>query len=189
MARGHGVSDVGEIKSSIELAMERTKKFAISEREREEIKQREVLQKATGFFHRYLEGELSLSDIQKQIGRMEEKAAAQAREYLLSQWIDALSLDDEGEKILKGIESLEQRNIDKAKQKFHSLLSEYGEEKEKAKEMVKAERREILRTAGIYGTAVEPNLEEDELWRKENEKLDHAHKRTLDEIKEELREL
>jgi hypothetical protein len=180
---------VGEIKSTIELAMERTKKFAISEREREEIKQREVLQKATAFFHRYREGHLPLNDILKQIERMEKKTATKVREYLLSQWIDSLSLDDEEDKIFKGIESLGQGNIDKVKQKYHSLVSQYREEKEKIKEMVGAQRREILRMGGISGSAVEPNLEEDELWIKEDEKLGHFYKATLDEIKEQLRGL
>ena len=42
--------------------MERTKKIAISEKEKEEIKQKEVLQKATSLFHRYREGHLPLNE-------------------------------------------------------------------------------------------------------------------------------
>lgn len=178
---------MGEIKSTLELAMEKTKKFAISEKEREEMKKKEVLQKATSLFHRYREGNLPLNDILKQIERMEEMTAAAVKEFLLSQWIDALSLDDGEERILKGIESLEQRNIDEVRQKFYRLVSQYQQEKERVKEKVKAQRREVLRKDGIYGSAVEPKLEGDELWEKENEKLDHSYKMTLDEIKERLR--
>ena len=122
---------MGEIKSSLELAMERTKKFAISEKEKEEIKQKEVLRKATSLFHRYREGHLPLNDILKEIEKMEKKTAITVKELLLSQWIDALSLDDDSEKILKGIESLKQKTIDEVKQKFHRLLSQYQGEKEK----------------------------------------------------------
>jgi len=61
---------MGEIKSTLELAMEKTKKFAISEKEKEEMKQKEVLQKATGLFHRYRNGLLPLNEILKQIERM-----------------------------------------------------------------------------------------------------------------------
>ncbi|HYA90289.1 MAG TPA: hypothetical protein VEK32_02190 [Thermodesulfobacteriota bacterium] len=179
---------MGEIKSTLELAMEKTKKFAISEKEREEMKKKEVLQKATSLFHRYREGNLPLNDILKQIERMEEMTATAVKEFLLSQWIDALSLDDGEERILKGIESLGQRNIDEVKQEFYRLVSRYQQEKEKVEEKVKAQRREVLRKDGIYGSAVEPKLEGDELWEKENEKLDH-YKMTLDEIKERLRGL
>ena len=180
---------MGEIKSTLELVMERTKKFAISEKEKEEMKQKEVLQKATGLFHRYREGHLSLNEILKQIGKMEKKTAITLRESLLSQWIDALSLDDDDERILKGIESLKQRSIDGVKQKFHSLLSQYLSEKEKVKEKVKVQFTEALRRESIYGSAVEPNLEGGELWKKETEKLDLSYRMKLEEIKQQLRSL
>jgi hypothetical protein len=180
---------MGEIKSTLELAMERTEKVTISEKEKGEIKQREVLQKATSLFHRYREGRLSLNEILKQIERMKKKTATTVKELLLSQWIDALSLDDDDERILKGIETLKQRSIDEVKQKFHSLLSQYLSEKEKVKEKVKVQFTEALRKDSIYGSSVEPKFEGGELWKKENEKLDHSYKMKLEEIKEQLRGL
>ena len=180
---------MGEIKSTLELAMERTKKFAISEKEKEEMKQKEVLQKATGLFHRYREGHLSLNEILKQIGKMEKKTAITLRESLLSQWIDALSLDDDDERILKGIESLKGRNLDELKHKFHYLLSQYQVVKGTIKEEVRVQFTKDLRRDGIYGSAVEPKLEGGELWKKENEKLDLSYKAKLGEIKEQLRVL
>jgi hypothetical protein len=180
---------MGEIKSTLELAMERTKKFAISEKEKEEMKQKEVLQKATSLFHRYRDGLLPLNEILKQIERMEKKTATTVKELLLSQWVDALSLDDGEERILRGIESLEQRSIHEVKQKFRHLLSQFQGEKEKIKEKVKAQLIEVLRNDGIWGSAVEPKLEGRELWEKENEKLDHSYKMKLEEIKEQLRGL
>ena len=180
---------MGEIKSTLELAMERTKKVTISEKEKEEIKQREVLQKATSLFHRYREGHLSLNEILKQIEKMEKKTAATVKELLLSQWIDALSLGDGDERILKGIESLKGRNLDELKQKFHSVLSQYLSKKEKVKEKVKVQFTEALRKDSIYGSAVEPKLEGGELWKKENGKLDQIYKVKLEEIKEQLKVL
>src|SRR4030065_852207 len=130
---------MGEIKSTLELAMERTKKFAISEKEKEEIKQKEVFQKPTSLFHRYREGHLPLNNILKEIDKMEQRTATTVKELLLSQWIDALSLDDDAERILKGIESLKQQSMDEVKQKFHHLFSQYQSEKEKVKEEVRVQ--------------------------------------------------
>jgi len=70
---------MGEIKSTLELAMERTKKFAISDKEREEMRQKEVLQKAASLFHRYRNGLLSLHEILKQIDKMEKGTATTVR--------------------------------------------------------------------------------------------------------------
>jgi hypothetical protein len=180
---------MGEIKSTLELAMERTKKVTISEKEKEEIKQKEVLQKATSLFHRYREGHLSLNEILKQIEKMEKKTAATVKELLLSQWIDALSLGNGDERILKGIESLKGRSLDELKQKFHYLLSQYQVVKGTIKEEVRVQFTKDLRRDGIYGSAVEPKLEGGELWKKENEKLDLSYKAKLGEIKEQLRVL
>jgi hypothetical protein len=180
---------MGEIKSTLELAMERTKKFAISEKEKEEMKQKEVLQKATRLFYGYRDGHLPLNEILKQIERMENKTATTVKELLLSQWVDTLSLDYEEERILKGIESLEQRDIHEVKQKFRNLLSQYQGEKEKVKEKARLQLIEGLRKDGIYESAVEPKLEGSELWKKENESLNCSYQIKLDEIKEQLRRL
>jgi len=148
-----------EIKSTLELAMERTKKFAISGEEREEIKRKEIRQKATSLFHRHRDGHLSLNEILKEIERMEEKTETLVKEFLLSEWIDALSLDDDDERILKGIESLKQGSIDEVKQRFHHLLSQYQGEHQKVKEEARVQCAEALRKEGIYGSAVDLHIE------------------------------
>jgi hypothetical protein len=180
---------VAEIKSTLELAMERTKKIAISKEERDEIKQKEILQKINGLFHRYREGHLSLNEILKEIERMDQKTRPMAKEILLSQWIDALSLNEEDEGLLKGIESLKHRNIVKEKEEFHQLLSQYQEAKEKVKQDVGVQLEEVLRKEGIYGSAVEPNIEGSEHLKKELVNLNRLYGVKLKEIKEQLRAL
>jgi len=177
---------MAEIKSTLELALERTKRFAVSEQEKDAIKQKEVLQKATSLFHRYREGHLSLNDLLKETERMERKTSMTVKEYLLSQWIEGLSLDDEDERILKGVESLKGRNIADLKQEFHHLISQYQGEKEKAEEKVGVQLLEALKKEGIWGSAVEPKLEGSELWKKENENLEQSYRVRLEEIKRQL---
>jgi hypothetical protein len=180
---------MGEIKSTLELAMERTKKIAISEKEREEIKRKEILLKVTGLFHRYKEGYLPLNEILKEIETMEENTGKTVKEGLLSQWIDALSLNEDNERLLKGLESLKHRDIDDVKQKFHQLLSQYRREKEKIRQELEAQLSKALKKEGIDGSAVEPNVEASQTWEKENEKLNDSYKMKLEEIKQQLRGL
>ena len=180
---------MGEIKSTLELAMERTKRFAVSEKEKDEMKQKEALRKATGLFHRYREGHLSLNDVLKEVERMERKTATTVKEYLLSHWIDALSLDDDNDRILKGVESLKGKSIAEVEQRFNRLFSQYQREKDEAKEKTGVQLVEALKKGGIWGSAVEPKLEGSELWKKENETLDRSYLIKLDEIKEQLRRL
>jgi hypothetical protein len=180
---------MAEIKSTLELAMERTKKIAISREERGEIKRKEILQKVNGLFHRYMEGHLPLNEILREIDRMDEKTRTLAKEILLSQWIDALSLNEEDERLLRGIEALKDREMEEVRAELHYLLSQYRKEREKIKQGIKVQLEEALRREGIYGSAVEPDIEGSQLWKKELEKLDHLQRAKLKEIKEQLRAL
>ena len=97
---------MAEIKSTLELAMERTRKMVISEEEREAIKRKEILQKVDGLFHRYREGHLPLNEVLREIDRMDDKTSLSAKEILLRKWIDELSLNDEDERLIRGMELL-----------------------------------------------------------------------------------
>jgi ElaB/YqjD/DUF883 family membrane-anchored ribosome-binding protein len=178
---------MAEIKSTLELAMERTKKMAISDKEREAIKQKEFSQKVNALFHRYMEGLLPLNALLKEIERMDEKARTMAKEFLLIQWIDALSLNEEAEGLLIGIETLKGKEIDEVKEKLHHLLSQYREETEKIKEEARARSEDALRKEGIYGSAVEPNIEGSPSVKKELRDLDQRFGAKLKEVKEQLR--
>ena len=180
---------MAEIKSTLELVMERSKKIGISEKEKEEIKRKEIGQKVNVLSHRYREGNLPLNEILREMEKLDEKTQTIIKEALVSQWIDGLSLKDEDERLLKGIESLKHRSADQLKKKHYQWLSQYRREKEKVKEKVRAQLTEALKREGIYGSAVELNIEASPLWKKEGENLDHLYSTKLEEIKEALRSL
>jgi len=180
---------MAEIKSALELAMERSQKIAISDQERQEFKQRECEQKATALFHRYIEGHLALHEVLKEIERMDEKTRAVTTEILLSQWIDALSLNGEEERLLMGIESLKGRSLDQVRERLHHLARCYSEAKAKACQKAKDEMAEELRGTGIYGSAVEPNITENQEMKNLLEGIDRAYQEQIREVKEALRSL
>ena len=180
---------MAEIKSTLELALERTKKMTISEKEKEELKQKEFSEKAKSLFYRYRDGHAPLNEIQREIERMDEKTSAGTRKFLLSQWIDALSLKDEDERLVKAIEWLKNGRMEEIPKQFRRLLSQYREEMERVKHEVRARLAEDLKKEGIEGSAIEPNVEESPLWRETHEKLDRLYGAKLEEIRKQLRNL
>lgn len=180
---------MAEIKSAVELAMERSKRFAISDQEREEIKRKEIQQKATGLFHRYIEGHLLLHEILKEIERMDEGTQAAVREILLFRCIDALSLGDEDERLLKGIESLKGRSLDDVRERLRHLRREYSEEKEKIEHKVKDQVAGELKRMGIYGSSVEPNITGNQTMKSLLETMDRTYREKVQEVKKTLRAL
>ena len=180
---------MSEIKSTLELAMERTKKMAISEKEREEIKRKEIERKVNTLSIRYIEGYLPLNEILKELERMDEKTQAKVREIFLSQWIEVLSLSDKEERLFKGIEALKRRSADELKQRHQQLACQYGTEKEQVRENVKTQLIERLRKDGIDGNALEANIEGSSLWREASEALDRLYGARLEEIKKQWKTL
>lgn len=180
---------MAEIKSTLELALERTKKMAISEKEKEEIRQKEFLEKAKGLFHRYREGHAPLSELQKESERMDDKTSAAVKDFLLSQWIDALSLTEEDERLIKGIEWLKQGDVEEVRDRLRHLLSQHREDMEKTRQEVRARLEEALNREGIAGSAVVPNVEGNLLWKETVEKLDHLYAGKLEQIRKHLRNL
>lgn len=180
---------MGEIKSALELAMERSKKYAISDAEREKIKEEEVLQKAIGLFHRYKEGHVSLSEIKREIERMDEKTRDKVKETLLSQWVDALWLDDDSKRFLDAIEAIRGRDLNEIKEKFEKFIDAYHTEIDQARKKMSLQLANDLRNEEIYGDAVEPNVEGSKGWNDLVDTVNRSHQGKLDEMKEALRKL
>jgi len=180
---------MAEVKSTLELALERAKKMAISEKEKEEIRQKKLLEKAKGLFHRYREGHAPLSELQKEIERMDEKTSAAVKEFLLSQWIDALSLKAQDDRLIKGIEWLKNGRLEEVPERFRHLLSQHRKEMEKTRQEVRTRLQEALKREGIAGSAIEPNVEGNPLWKEAVEKLDHLYGEKLEEIRTKFRNL
>jgi uncharacterized membrane-anchored protein YjiN (DUF445 family) len=178
---------MGEIKSAIELAMERSKRFVISKEDREAIREKEILQKAASLFYRYQDGHIPFHEIEREIEKLEEEIRGPVKEALLSQWVEALSLSGDPGRILDGIESLRGRDFNKVREKVRGLLQEYVGEVEAEREKKRRILEEALRKEGIYGEAVDPNLEGNEEWKALVNTLHHSYQKRLEEIKNVIR--
>jgi hypothetical protein len=180
---------MGEIKSALELAMEKSKKYVISEEERERIREKEILQKATGLFHRYKEGHLSLSEMMREIERTDKKTRERVKEVLLLQSVDTLSLGEDPERLFGALESLKGRSLIDVKEEFQNLRSTYQNEIEEARQKLSLQLLEALRDEGIDGDAVEPNMEGSEDWKGQVEEVNRSHREKVKEIKDALKRL
>lgn len=180
---------MAEIKSTLELALERTQRISITDEEKEEIKRKEILKKGSGLSRRYAEGLLPLNEVMKEIDRMDAKTAASVKAHLVSEWIDALSLNTDSERLLRGIEALKEREFPELKEKLHHLSLRCRNEKEGAREAIKGELLEELKKERIWGNAVVPPVEGSEKWKESSESIHRAFGGKLEELKEVLRNL
>jgi hypothetical protein len=172
---------MAEIKSTLELALERTRKLSISQEEKDEIKRKETEQKAAGIFHRYMDNTLSLNELLREIERMEEKARPAVRELLLSRWIDAVSL--------RGIESIKGQSVDEIRRTLEVLRSEFERRGREAEQKMEIQLAEALKKEGIHGTAVVPRVRESGEWKERIRSVAQGFQGKIEEYKEALRKL
>ncbi len=178
---------MAEIKSTLELALERTKKLSITEKEREEIREGELLKKASGLSTRYREGHVPLHALTREVERMDPTVAAKVKERLTSEWIDALSLEGENQRLLEGIASLKGRDARALEEKLTDLSSGYRQKQEHLRQQVERDLAEALKMDGIHGGAVVPKVEGSPAWQEAMEAMNETFAPRLAELKTALR--
>jgi hypothetical protein len=155
---------MGEIKSTLEIALEKAKAVEISKEERERFKREEVLAKARDIFSRFKNHPSRTTRLVQEIKRSGEDARL-LKACLTEIFLEALDDAHSSERIWQGLQELGLKD----RVPFKESLSQIAEDEKRARreEIGKVENtlRESLAKRGISGTAVDPNIEENAHWK------------------------
>lgn len=172
---------MAEIKSAVELAMERTKGLRLSHEEKEKLKEEEVQSKAHSLVNRYLEVDFHLREVERELDRVDPTQRQHLEKLFLQYLTEAIGLDRDNDLIFQGIESYRGGSKNSI-QKMKDLIQRY--QQQKGREYSKAERDLLtnLERLGISGSAVQPKVEGSPEWEETLDKFKPA-------FEEELRKL
>jgi len=150
---------MGEIRSTLDIIMEKTKGLTISEEERKAIERNETEGKVRGLFQRFLDGALSLEKFQGEITAMEGEKQSMALAFLKE---ECRCLDPDGDMspYLRVLETILKANTALLKK----AVSTYHAEMDQRKRSWETRSMEGLRNRGISGSALVPNLRADPAW-------------------------
>lgn len=176
-----------EIKSAIELAMERTKGLHLSSEEREKLKQEEILAKARGLVNRFLQGDFHLRELKKKIAKLDPEEWDRLGKLMFFDFIDAIHLDQENDLVFEGIEADSQKNMARISE-IRKLIESYRKSYKDEWQKVEEELFKKLKNMGIFGTAVIPRIEGSREWRNALAEFKPAFEDQLGKLKRELRE-
>lgn len=176
---------MAEIKSAIEIAMEKTKTLRLSSEEKEKIKEEELQSKAHALANRFLAVDLHFREVEKELAKYSSAQRDQLEKIMLADLVETLDLDRDDDLIFAGIEILSpetKKTILKAKE----LMGEY--QKEKAAEQRKTEEvlRSKLAALGISGPAVLPKAEGSREWAEALSAFRTSFENRLRPLKEEM---
>ena len=160
---------MGEIKSTLDLAMERANKMDILPKEIEDIKKNEYLKISQGIVNRYLNSEFHIHKFTKEINKYNENERKILEESLFLEFVNALSLSIDNTRLFEAIEALNQGNVTPILEKIDTLCRDFSEEKKSRQNEAENEIKKRLGTIGISGTSVRPRIHS---WKEWNDALD-----------------
>jgi len=153
---------MAEIKSTLELIMERTKDLTMTEAEKEQFEKSEAEGRIRGILQKYMDDYIKLERVEKEIALLGQGQEALVKNILIKECINRIELENENvaiQKILQDIVNLDTVSMTKAILECRELI-------DKEKVTRKAGLMEGLRVNGISGSAVDPNLNGDDEWLK-----------------------
>ena len=148
---------MAEIKSTLELIMERTKNLTMTEEEKENLQKKESAGKINGLVQKYLDRILSVKTLKSEI-ELEEKAFPEFRQMTETALLDHLQPDQDNRNIFQALEQTLGINTEPLQRKVTQFQKEVEVEKEKIVKMC----GDALKERGIFGSAVIPNPAQDE---------------------------
>lgn len=177
---------MGEIKSTLEIAMEKAEKLDISSEEMEQLKREEYILKAKGMANRYLNRGLQIEWLLKELDHFNGNQKDIILKALLSELVNAIRVSKNNERTLKAIEILKKDRVKPYLDAIDRLSMEFNEEKTALYKEVEEEILEKLDKAGISGTAVQPYIESDGIWHQNINRLSSKYETRLIMLKAKL---
>jgi hypothetical protein len=177
---------MGEIKSTWDIVMEKTKGLKISSEDRERIKRGELASRVNAIFHGYMDTQGNRAYLKRELeGLGVEEREVVTRELLL-QLLDAIDLSRDNGKVITGIETLKGKPVAKTVERLTLLASEFKASMEEKYTEIEGIFLRRLADVGISGSAVEPGLEGRREWTDAVEGLQRDYGNRLEALKEEL---
>lgn len=154
---------MGEIKSTLDIIMEKTKGLTMTEEEKRKFKRKELEGKVSGVLQKLIDGLLDWDQLDIQLMQLKE---TQSREIVNNVLLESVSSRIEpGGEDNEPLLQLLSRNLGLNIEPLQNILTLF--EEDVAENSVVRQRllKENLRSAGISGTAVIPNIKADPEWK------------------------
>lgn len=141
-----------EIKSTIDLIMERTKNLTMTAAEKKELRHRELTEKATGWVVRYLDGVLGLEALQEEM-KQEDEEVETLKMILETAVLEMLDPEQDQERMFRLLTEV----LHVEEPSLAGALADYRKRKENLLGKEAARFLAELEESGIGGSALNVN--------------------------------
>jgi len=152
---------MGEIKSTLDLVMEKTRHLKLSQEEKEEQKQDEIQKRIKGLLLKYQGKLINKQQLKNDMEDLRSSHRKTADQVLRSEILDGIDLDKDNTsrlELLKEICGLEISGLEVVLHDYLGLILE------SANKRIKQIKKFLSKKRFVSGSAVIPNLERDTEW-------------------------
>ncbi len=178
------------IKSAHEIAMERLASLsALTPEELDEQREKEYGPRGVAIAKKYLDGRLRSSELARELKRYQGKDGEAARKAFVSTLCESIGLQDKAQsmKAIDGIAAVAGKaDFAGVKQEIETISGDFIREAERRRAEYTDLMRQKLVSTGISGSAVWPNVAEDDDWRRELKIIGVGYSERIGVIREKL---
>ena len=151
---------MGEIRSTLDIIMEKTKGLSMTEEEKKAFKEQEMEGKVKGLIQKFLDGGLDMEKLKMEMTVLAEKDGDMIKLMIRKESIPRIEIEEDNAPVLRILEEtagLDTTSIREVLEDFEVRLEQ--EKGVREKKLIKS-----LDKKGISGAAVIPNIEADLEW-------------------------
>jgi hypothetical protein len=174
---------MGEIKSTLDLVLEKTKNLTLSSEEKEEQKQKEIENRIKGMMQKYQDGILSKNQLITDYEILKKDYTIPQNNSLIIEITQRIEPDQDNQHLLELLQ--ECCTIDTAA--IETIIEDFRKKYITASQnRIERLREDLAQRHNISGSAVFPNLDVDEQWRQEVRELRAGYEDQLNRAKDNL---
>jgi len=171
---------MAEIKSTLDIIMEKAKRFSATEEEKRGFKREELEGKIKGLVQKTLDGAVGSEKFHAEVVALQAKEKDLVDQILNDEVVARLEVEANSEALLKILESA----AGSAKVAVNEALADFEMKTAQQKSSQRKTLLENLKKKGVSGSAVLPNLDGDPEWLRARSEL---RRQLQEEIRERLR--
>ena len=172
---------MGEIKSTLDLVLEKTRHLTLSDEEKQRQQKDQALKSLNGVLQKYLDGQIQLGRLQEELERLRSDSTALDARLILDQVLKLVQIDADNTAWLAYLEAVASEAVVFIKQ----VLSDHSEA---LNSEAQQRQNQMLHDLGgkylISGSAVIPNLQADKTWKQRRSSIREKYDRLLQEAKD-----
>lgn len=175
-----------EIKSTLDIVMEKTKGLRMTEDDKDRFREEELSQTAQGLCRPYLDGQLGWEAVEIDFQGREDRDRPLIKRAFYNLLLQSLDIDSYNDRASRAIEALSNGKAKETIKKINDLSSAFFKARQKKQKKIRPELWAKLAKMGISGSAVEPNVNDSQEWKEMEKELAMEYMEKLREFKERL---